>query len=156
MIRAIAAIDIQSGLTRGEGIIWDLPTDKSYFRSKTEYKTILMGYGEYLAQNKVPLPHRRNVVATHRSELLGSGFEKTNDARAFLKSFTDDIWIIGGAKLYLETLDLAEELYITQINKDFNCDKFFPEFRSRFKLFSETEPITENGISFTFQIWHKR
>ena len=156
MIRFIAAIDSKQGLANEHGIPWQglIPTDVAQFRQKTLHSNVMMGYGWYLEQ-KQPLPERRNIVAYDKQETLRPGFDLVTDARKFLTDFKEDIWVGGGALLFANTLDLADELYLTQLDKDFNCTKFFPEFKDKFKLVSESEPQTENDITFTFQVWRK-
>ena len=180
MIRFIAAIDSKHGVANEHGIPWQgkLPTDVAYFRNKTLHGTVMMGYGWYKEQ-QLPLPERRNLVATSNSEPLRPGFERVPDAREFLNKFKSrfthhpsgvvstagqqdsvvrepDIWVGGGAGLFASTLDLADELYLTLIDWDFHCTKFFPQFEQDFEKVSESEPQTENGITFKFTVWkHK-
>jgi len=157
MIRLIAAIDSDSGLADDSGIPWQgrIPSDVAYFRKKTIHGTLLMGYGWY-SEQKTPLPDRRNLVATTSPLPLREGFEKVGDAREFLKSFKEDIWVAGGAGLFASTLDLVDELYLTQLNGVFNCTKFFPEFENDFVLVSRSKPVVENGISFCFEVWKRQ
>jgi dihydrofolate reductase len=44
----------------------------------------------------------------------------------------DEVWIIGGASLYKQFLDLhlVNKCYITTIDKHYECDTFFPELSS--------------------------
>ena len=157
MIRAIAAIDSKRGLANDGGIPWQgkIPTDVAQFRQKTIHSNVMMGYGWYVEQ-KQPLPERRNLVATSKDEPMRPGFEHVSDAREYLKNSAEDVWVGGGAGLFASTLDLIDELYITQLDKDFNCNKFFPEFEDKFVKVSESEPHTENGITFAFQVWRKK
>jgi dihydrofolate reductase len=157
MIHFIAAIDSKSGMAGEHGIPWQgkIPNEVKYFREKTEGSTILMGYGTYV-EFKSPLPNRRNVVASSKTEALKPGFELTPDARQFIQSASEDVWVIGGGGLFSQTLDLADELYLTRINGDFNCSKFFPEFESKFDLRSRSEPQTENAITYYFEIWQRK
>jgi len=156
MIRFIAAIDSQLGMANDHGIPWQrkVPSDVAYFRDKTLGSTVLMGYGTYKEFNS-PLPDRTNVVASSKAVSLLPGFQLTSDAREFLLRASSDIWVIGGPGLFAQTLDLADELYLTRIEGDFSCTKFFPEFVSGFKKLSSTETISENGISLHFEIWRK-
>lgn len=157
MIRFIAAIDAKRGVANEHGIPWQgkLPTDVAYFRAKTLHGTVMMGQGWYKEQ-KLPLPERRNVVATSSPEPLRPGFEHAPDAREFLNNFQGDIWVGGGAGLFASTLDLADELYLTLIDGDFHCTKFFPEYEQDFEKISESEPQTENGITFRFTVWKSK
>ncbi|HVC35990.1 MAG TPA: dihydrofolate reductase [Candidatus Dormibacteraeota bacterium] len=156
MIRFIAAIDIRRGLANENGIPWQgkLPTDVAYFRNKTTGGNLLMGYGWYQEQEH-PLANRRNIVATTKDELLRDGFEKVKDAREYLRNSTQDVWVGGGAQLFETTIDLADELYLTKIETDFHCTKFFPPYETNFKLVSSRGPIAENGLQFSFCIYQR-
>jgi len=157
MIRFIAAIDSKQGIADDNGIPWQgkIPGDVAQFRSKTIHGAVMMGAGWYKEQIK-PLPERRNLVATNSPKPLRPGFEKVTDATKFLQDTTDDVWVGGGAGLFASTLGLADELYLTQLDQDFHCTKFFPEFKDEFVLESESEPVTENGIKYTFQKWKRK
>ena len=157
MIRFIAALDSKNGIADEHGIPWQgkIPGDVAYFREKTIHGSVMMGGGWYKEQQK-PLPERRNIVATSNPEKLRPGFEKAEDARKFLQNFKGDIWVGGGAGLFASTLDLADELYLTRIDKDFQCTKFFPDFEEKFSLKSDSKPVTENGITYKFQVWKKK
>jgi dihydrofolate reductase len=154
VIRFIAALDSRRGIANDSGIPWQgqLPSDVAYFRRTTEGGVVVMGYATY-TELASPLPDRRNVVATSRSGSLRPGFESVGDARTFLESAPGDLWVMGGAGLFANTLDLAGELYLTQLERDFDCTKFFPVFDDRFHQVSASESLTENGITFRFEIW---
>jgi len=155
MIRCIAAIDENRGLATDDGIPWDLPTDKQYFRDQTREGIILMGMGTY-REFQEPMHGRTNYVATSRTEPLRDGFVAVHDVPAFLAQHADEtIQNIGGAGLFVSTLDFADELLLTQIQADFHCTKFFPEYTQDFTLIQESDPITENGVTFHFQTWRR-
>ncbi len=155
MIRAIVAIDEKRGMANDEGIPWHIPSDIKFYREKTSTGAILMGYGTYV-EFKHPFHNHLNYVATKKTEELREGFEPINDARQFLQGFREDIWVIGGAGLLEHTIDLMDELYITQLQGDRHCTKFFPDFKQYFELASEGEPIIENNVTFSFQIWKRK
>lgn len=155
MVRLIAAIDLQRGIANDSGIPWRLPGDIQYFRSKIAGQTMLMGRGVY-DEIKSPLGAARNLVVTRSTEPLRSGYEKVHDLEAFIEKATDDIWVAGGAMIFKETIQYADELYLTLINAQFGCTKFFPEYEQDFELFSSTPPITENGISYSFTVWKRK
>lgn len=156
MIRSIAAIDSKLGIANQNGIPWQgrIPSDVGYFRDKTHGSVVLMGYNTY-QEFRQPLSNRRNVVWCRPDTQLRIGFEQTSDIETFIKMSQDDIWIIGGARLFANTLQLCDELYITQLYENFECTKFFPEFQNDFKLTSESPTVTENGIKYRFQVWRK-
>ncbi len=157
MIRFIAAVDNKLGLADEHGIPWQgkIPNEVQYFRTKTLHGNLLMGYGFY-KELKKPLPERKNIVATSSNEELRPGFKKVLDARKFLIKTKQDVWVGGGAGLFASTLDLADELYLTRIDGDYRCTKFFPKFEDKFELKSQSEPISENRILYRFQVWVRK
>ncbi len=156
MIRSIAAIDEKRGLATDDGIPWDLPSDKQYFRDQTREGIILMGMGTYREFSK-PMHDRANYVATSQTEPLRDGFVAVGDVPEFFAQHEGEtIQNIGGAGLFTSTLDFADELLLTQIQADFHCTKFFPEYTQDFELVQESEPVTENGITFRFQTWRRK
>ena len=157
MIRFIAAIDEKRGIADDNNIPWlgKLPSDTEYYRDKIKTGKILMGYGTYQVISK-PYHERINYVATNNSEILNEGFEAVKDARAFIQNTDEDVWVLGGAGLFASTIDLADELYLTQVEGDFNCTKFFPKFEQDFELISKTKSLTENGIKFRFEVWKRK
>jgi len=151
----VAAIDSKRGLANDHGIPWQgkIPGDVRHFLGEIEGGTILMGYGTYVEMSQ---PIRgRNVVASSKPGPLRPGFELVADAREFLQQSTEDVWIFGGAGLFASTFDLVTELHLTQLEGDFQCTKFFPEYRDSFRLVNQGEPITENGIRFWFEVWRR-
>lgn len=158
MIRFIVAVDEKLGIADEHGIPWQgkIPKDVEYYHEKIKTGIILMGYGLYAELNK-PLVRGVNYVATGKKDAkLRPGFEPVHDAREFQEQAKEDVWNIGGAMLFASTIDQADELCITQLKGDFHCTKFFPEFKDKFELKSESEEFEQNGIKFRFQVWAKK
>ncbi len=157
MIYCVVAIDEKRGMANDAGIPWlgKIPTDIKYFRDHTMHSNVLMGYKTY-TEFKTPLSDRKNFVASSKPEKLREGFDLVNDAREFIKNFDGDLWVIGGPGLIAATLDLVDEIHVTQLRRDFGCTKFLPEFAGTFAFQSESEPITENDITYTFQVWKRK
>ena len=137
-----------------KGIPWKLPTDIQYFRNKTMGGNVLMGLVTYKEFNS-PMPGRRNYVANDTSERLREGFEEVRELKQFVENFEGDLWIIGGAGIFAQTIEQADELYLTRVEGDFDCTKFFPEFENKFVLAEQSEVHTENGIHFRFEVWKR-
>jgi dihydrofolate reductase len=158
VLRLIAAIDEMNGVANDSGIPWqgELPTDAAYYRERTSSGLIVMGFGTY-EEFAAPLHDQTNyVVVRPDSEALRPGFEGIPDVTDFLHQHLDDlVWVIGGAALFVKTIAMASQLYLTQLDGDFECTKFFPTFSDDFNLLSDTGPRVENGITFHFQIWDR-
>lgn len=157
MIRAIVAIDENRGLADDHGIPWQgrIPTDVKYYLDNIKTGTILMGYGVYKEMKK-PYAGGVNYVAVDTDVDLMPGFELVKDARAFLQKSDGLVWNVGGAGLFQSTFDLIDELYITQLEGDFNCTKFFPEYEHLYEKVSQSDSITEGGITFCFTTWRRK
>jgi dihydrofolate reductase len=158
VIRLIVAIDANRGLADDQGIPWQgrLPSDARYFRDQTAEGTIVMGFRTY-EEFAHPLHDRTNyVVARSGGPPLRTGFRPVLDLDQFLAGHTGGtVWIIGGAGLYQRTLPAADQLFITQLDQDFHCTKFFPRFDADFSLDPGSETHRENDISYRFETWHR-
>lgn len=131
MIRLIAAVDSRLGVANDHGIPWqgEIPSDTKYFNDETASGIIVMGFRTYQEFDK-PLHDRQNFVVTRpESAELRPGFDGVVDLKGFLHEHAHDlVWVIGGAGLFAASLALADELYLTQLDEDFHCTKFFPTF----------------------------
>jgi dihydrofolate reductase len=156
MIRLIAAVDSQRGIADDSGIPWKLPGDTAYFRQKTATGLILMGratYDEFAA----PLHDRENYVLSTTTTPLRAGFEAVADLQQLGTAHPgEDVWVIGGATVYQETIADAEELLLTQVLKDFHCTKFFPPYQAAYARKDHSPDHEEGGIGYRFETWRRR
>lgn len=151
MIRMIVAMDPRRGIARNGHIPWDLPADRAHFKHATQGSTLVMGHTTYQTIGR-PLPDRKNVVVS-RSPRHIKGVTVVSDPAAYCQSAKLDVWIIGGEALYQELMVYTEELYITELEADFECDQFFPNFNSQFQLVSRSKRHMEHGIPYSYQVW---
>lgn len=154
MIRAIVAIDDRRGIAAHGAIPWSIPSDSRYFREQTEGGVVLMGAATYQEFDR-PLPNRRNLVASRELITVREGFELIQDVDSFLAQTKDDVWIIGGAGLYASTLKYCEELYLTHVSGDFDCDRFFPNYQQSYRLIERSLDQAENGHQYYFAVYKK-
>ncbi|MGA3146317.1 MAG: dihydrofolate reductase [Acidimicrobiales bacterium] len=156
MIRAIGAVDDRLGLSTDDGIPWKVPADVEHFRATVASSDVLMGYATYV-EFEQPLPGGTNFVATRRGSTLRGGFVPVADLGPFLAQRVDaELWIIGGAKVYAETLPAVGELWLTRVQGDFGCTKFFPPFESNFELVSDDpSPPVAGTPDIRFQRWRR-
>jgi dihydrofolate reductase len=156
MIRLIAAMDIRRGIATTSGIPWKLPGDRAYFRSKTATGLILMGSATY-SEFAAPLHERENYVLTSQSGPLRTGFRAIGSLDQLSAEFPgQDIWVIGGAAVYGETIGEADELLLTQVFGDFGCTKFFPPYQTAFRLASQSDEQQDGGTSYRFETWQRQ
>jgi dihydrofolate reductase len=153
MIRLIAAIDNHNGIAKDGIQPWKLPTDEKYFLDQTLRfgGNILRGRKEYEVYSR-PIKGHHNFVLSHTPG-SDEGVTWVTDLHEFLDTFTEDLWVIGGAMVYEQTIALASELYITEINRDYDCDKFFPHFSADFHIQGPRTEIKENGTPYRFCVY---
>jgi dihydrofolate reductase len=153
VIRLIAAIDSRRGIATDSGIPWKLPGDTAYFHEKTATGVIVMGWATY-TEFAAPLHGRENFILTSRSEPLRAGFRPIGSLDELPTDHPDqDIWVIGGATVYEETIGEAGELLLTQVVGDFDCTKFFPSYQADFLLAARGQDRQEGGITYRFETW---
>jgi dihydrofolate reductase len=155
MIRQIAAIDSRRGIATDSGIPWKLPGDTAYFHDKTTTGVIVMGWTTY-NEFAAPLHGRENFILTTHSEPLRTGFRRVGSLDELVADHPDqDVWVVGGATVYAETIGEAGELLLTRVVGDFECTKFFPPYRADFQLAAHDEDRQERGITYRFETWQR-
>lgn len=157
MIRHIVAVDASRGIAKDGRIPWDLPADGKYFWDMTaKYGgRILMGYKTFETMKR-PMAGRENYIATRSQDNYVQGAQAVHDLDVFMDSFKEDLWIIGGSEIYDQTLKRADELYITEIDAEFGCDRFYPSYKEQFELSRQSTVHQENGLRYRFCVYVKR
>ena len=129
-ISMIAAVGKNNELGKNNGLIWDLKEDLKFFKETTMGHPVVMGRNTFLSLPKV-LPGRKNIVISD-VDLINDKIEVYKSIKEFLenyKNFNEELFIIGGASIYRQFIDLASKLYLTEIDAtDKDADVYFPEF----------------------------
>jgi len=117
---------------------WRLPGDMQRFRTLTMGHHILAGRKTYESIGK-PLPGRSMVVITRSGDFAAPGCIVVNSVAEAVAACRGDaeIFIIGGEQLYRQTLDVADRIYLTEVQAEFTGDARFPELDPT--LWRETE-----------------
>jgi len=106
---------------------WNLPEDLKHFRQLTMGHHILMGRKTWESIGK-PLPGRSSVIITRSQDYQVPGCRTANSIPEAIAACGDDgeVFFIGGADLYLQALAVAQRVYLTEIQRDFDGDAHFP------------------------------
>ena len=130
-ISLIAAFTEKRVIGKDGKIPWTLKEDLQHFRNKTEGCSVVMGRKTYQSIGK-PLPNRLNIVMTRSPKSLEGVKEVTNkeEALKFASSYSDEVFIIGGEKIYEEFLPMATNMFLTKIDIKTKGDTFFPKWNS--------------------------
>lgn len=155
-ISIIAAVGRNYELGRNNDLIWHFHKDMVFFRETTTGSTVLMGRKTFESLPKA-LPKRRNIVITSDKNYIAEGAEvchSVDDALELCKN--DNVFVIGGGKIYQQFIDMADSLYLTEIEDECpDADTYFPKFdKSDYsrEVLAEHE---ENGIKFSHILYKK-
>ena len=128
-ITLVAAIASNNVIGKENSLPWNIPEDLKRFKQMTSGHTILMGRKTFDSIGR-PLPNRQNIVMTKDKNFEQEGIKVINDfdeALELIKESNEDIFVIGGSKIYELFEPVANSLAITRILKDFEGDAFFPD-----------------------------
>lgn len=110
---------------------WRLSADLKRFKALTMGQIIIMGRKTYESIGR-PLPGRINIIVTRQADFSVADATVTRSLEealtACLPHEDKEIFIIGGAELYQQSLAHCQRLYLTEVQKDFEGDAYFPEF----------------------------
>ncbi|GAB4116126.1 MAG: dihydrofolate reductase DfrA [Sideroxydans sp.] len=108
---------------------WRCPEDLKHFKTLTMGHHMIMGRKTFDSIGKA-LPGRTTVVVTRDRNLKIEGCLVAHSLQDAIKLCSTDaeIFIVGGADIYAQSLALADSLYITEIQQDVQGDAHFPEF----------------------------
>jgi dihydrofolate reductase len=127
MINCLVAVERNQGIGFNGQMPWPhLKGDMTWFKQMTMNQIVIMGSTTYDSIGK-PLPNRINVVISRAREIGDHTFSDPGSALDYCEvEYPDkDIFIIGGSAVYGAYLNIIDRFYITEIDADYKCDKFF-------------------------------
>lgn len=156
-ISLIAALATNNVIGRENDLVWRLPDDFKRFKQITSGHFILMGRKTFESLGK-PLPHRTHLVITrNKAYQVPEGhhvFESVAQALTFCQKMeVNQLYVIGGGEIYRQTLPIADELILTEVDATPEGDTYFPEFdKENWKVtYSEFHPADErHQYDFTY------
>ena len=133
----IAAVARNGVIGGGNALLWRLPEDLQHLKRQTLDCPVIMGRKTWdsLPARFRPLPERRNIVVTRHPAWRPEGAEAAPSLERALALTVDAprVFVIGGGELYRLALPMADELLLTEIDRDFEGDVRFPPWdRSAF------------------------
>lgn len=131
---------------------WKISADLQFFKRVTMGHPVIMGRKTWESIGR-PLPGRRNIVVSRNTEYAAPGGElagSLDEALQSLSSF-ERVFVIGGEQLFKQAFDLADRLYITEIDLDIDGgDTFFEVPKQEDWQEVERTPGSEGDITFSF------
>ncbi len=149
-------MDQHNAIGKNNQLPWHLPDDLKFFKRTTLGKPVLMGRKTYESLGK-PLKDRLNIVlSTDKNLQLPQGvllYDNLNAALRKLESdSTDEAFIIGGGKVFAETMNDIDRLYITHVDTVVDgADVFFPHVdHTQWKAEWEEKHTADEKHAFDF------
>lgn len=141
-------------------LLWHLPKDLKHFKEITSGHPVIMGRKTYESIGK-PLPNRTNIVVSRKIDWFEEGIlivGSIKEAVKFAKKIDEEIFIIGGGKIYEQTMDVVDKLEVTLVKADLEADTFFPKIDP--KIWKKTDEIchekdAKNQYDFCFQTFER-
>ena len=130
-MKLIASADKNWGIGFKNKLLVSIPTDMKFFRQTTTGKIVVMGRKTLESfPNGLPLKNRTNIVLTGNKDYRVKDaviVHTLKELQEELKRYqSDDIYVIGGERIYRQLLPLCDTAYITRIDHAFQADTFLP------------------------------
>jgi dihydrofolate reductase len=133
---------------------WHLPEDLAHFKATTLGQPVIMGRKtwESLPPPFRPLPGRTNIVITRQAAWHADGalVAHSVDQALALCSPIDEVWVIGGAEVYAQTMPWATRAVVTEIDADYEGDALAPTFDASWQETERSTHVTANGLTYSF------
>lgn len=163
----IAAHDKERGIGKDNNLPWRLSADLKMFsevtsntNSRARRNVVIMGRRTWdsLPDKFRPLPNRINVVLSTKELDLPEGVIQAKTFEDALQVSGETIFVIGGSTVYSFGINHpnCRGLYITKIDKEFECDTYFPEYESLYEPAFMVNKGEENGLSFEINYLRKK
>ena len=158
MISIIAVIDQNNAIGLNNRLLCHLPNDLKYFKRITSGHPVVMGWRTYESLPVKPLPNRKNIVICDLFDVSAPGcilVSSIEEACAQCDA-TEECFVIGGAMVYRQMINMAQKLYITRVHHAFDADVWFPEINAGEwrQLSSErNEPDEKHQYAYSFEVY---
>jgi dihydrofolate reductase len=162
-MKAIVAVDSNWAIGNKGQLLVSIPADQKNFRRITTGNTIV--YGRKTLETfpqQVVLPNRRNIILSTREDYTVKNAEVAHNREELLELVKnedkDNVFIIGGASVYKEFLDLCDEAIVTMIEKEYQADTYFPNLDkdSEWELVDESDEQVYFDITYTYRTYKRK
>jgi dihydrofolate reductase len=126
-VTLIVAYGRNRAIGKNNKMPWHLPADLAHFKRTTLGHPVIMGRNTFESIGR-PLPGRRNIVVSRSGKVLHEGVSVAPSLEAALAACSSEaeVFVLGGAQIFVAALPLAQRIIATEIDADFDADVFFP------------------------------
>jgi len=159
----IVAVDENWAIGRGGDLLAHMKEDMKFFRNTTKGHVVLMGRKTLDSfPGGQPLKNRTNIVLTANPEFEREGVIVVHSIEKLLaeakKYPAEELFVIGGGRVYEELLPYCTKAYITHIHKTFEgADTWFPNLSEdgAWKLTETGESFEQDDFTYTFTTYER-
>lgn len=155
-ISIIAAVGKNLELGKNNDLIWHFKEDMRFFKETTTGHTVVMGRKTFESLPKA-LPNRRNIVISSNPDYVAEGAEVVTDINdIYSLAENDEVFIIGGGKIYSRFINDADKLYLTEIDAaQPSADVYFPSFDKAEYVREVINNYCIDGVNFSHVLYSK-
>ena len=153
----IAAVDKNWAIGKNNQLLVRIPADQKFFRETTTGKVVVMGRKTLESfPNGLPLKNRTNIVLTRDKNYKVKDaivLHSMDELMVELEKYdSDDIYIIGGEKIYAQLVDQCDVAHITKIDYEYDADAYFPNLDEddAWEITASSDEQTYFDLEFTF------
>ena len=130
---------------------WHLSADLKRFKALTMGHHIIMGRKTFESIGRV-LPGRTSVIVTRNRGLQTAGVVVVNDIESAIAQCQGDTeaFVIGGENIFRAVLPLADRIYATEIEKNFEGDVYFPALELQDWRMTEREVQRDENLNLSY------
>jgi len=158
----IVAVAKDWGIGCENELLFRIPADHKYFRKTTTGKVVVMGHNTFKSlPGGKPLKDRVNIVLSRNPGLAIPGVTVCNcieDLLVEIKKYNaEDVFVIGGEKIYTALLEYCTKAYVTKIDAVLKSDTFFPNIDEmpEWELVQNPEWNEHDGIRYRFCVYER-
>lgn len=143
-------------------LLWHLSGDLKRFKQITTGHPVVMGRRTWESLPKRPLPGRRNIVMTENPDFAAEGAEVVHSIGGLfraLKGCDEEVFVMGGAKIYEALLPFCNRLYVTEVYRDYDADVYFPVIDlSTFTLVRQSVRLHDDasGLDYAYKEYDRK
>ena len=127
----IAAMTARRVIGKDGRMPWRIPEESKLFQKLTTGNVVVMGRKTFASIGGAPLRNRENIVISRTLPAETDGVTVCRSLDEGLEraaAFGKEVFIMGGAEIYRQTLPHANRMYLSLVKKDYDGDEFFPAF----------------------------
>ena len=159
----IAAVDKNWAIGKNNQLLVRIPADQKFFRETTTGKVVVMGRKTLESfPNGLPLKNRTNIVLTRDKNYKVKDaivLHSMDELMVELEKYdSDDIYIIGGEKIYAQLVDQCDVAHITKIDYEYDADAYFPKLdeKPEWVITGDSEEQTYFDLIYYFYRYERK